>query len=427
MFAETRWGFKRTGYFRAKFLLESLQDLRFRLRDMGGDLIVRSGKPEEIIFGLARYHEVRSVYVQEEVCTEEQAAEDTMIAALASIDRHLEFFWGSTLLHIDDLPFPIEDLPAVFSDFRKATEGKSGPRKSPATPKHFKLIPDIPPGDIPSLEDLGFEERPREKKAVFPFMGGETNALLRLKSYLWEDDLLKTYKETRNGLLGADYSTKLSPWLALGCISPTTIYEEIKKYEERVVKNKSTYWLVFELLWRDYFRFIAFKEGRKIFQRGGIKGKRNKSSTDQQLFEKWKNGETGVPFIDANMRELNATGFMSNRGRQNVASFLINDLKLDWRMGAAWFESMLIDYDPASNYGNWNYIAGIGIDPREGRYFNPVKQAKRYDPNGDYVKYWLPQLTRVPTKFVHSPHELTPSEQQYLGWMLDRDYYSPIV
>ncbi len=422
MFADTRFGFRKTDYHRAKFLLESLQDLRFRLRDLGGDLVVRTGKPEEIIFGLAKYHQVRSVYVQEEVCPEEQMVEDKMEAALASINLNLYFFWGSTLYHLDDLPYSIDALPAVFSDFRKATEAKCTPR-APFQAQPFKLIPGIKPGEIPALHDLGFQQRAREKKAVLNFKGGETNALLRLKSYLWDDDLLKNYKETRNGLLGADYSSKLSPWLSLGCISPATIFQEVKKYEEQRVKNKSTYWLIFELLWRDYFRFVAFKEGPKLFQKGGIKGKVLKARQDPELFEKWCSGMTGVPFIDANMRELKFTGFMSNRGRQNVASFLVNDLKLDWRMGAAWFESQLVDYDPASNYGNWNYIAGIGNDPREGRYFHPVKQAKRYDPNGDYVKYWIPQLSRVPSAFIHEPHKLTASEQQFLGWQLDRDYW----
>lgn len=157
--------------------------------------------------------------------------------------------------------------------------------------------------------------------AVLQFKGGEHEAFDRLKHYLWKTDLLATYKETRNGLLGADYSSKFSPWLANGTLSPRKIYHEVKSYEEQRKKNNSTYWLIFELIWRDYFRFSAWRFGDKIFKAGGIQDKNRNWETNRKNFDKWANAETGIPFIDANMRELNHTGFMSNRGRQNVASF----------------------------------------------------------------------------------------------------------
>ncbi|MCS7074883.1 MAG: cryptochrome DASH, partial [Bacteroidia bacterium] len=118
-----------------------------------------------------------------------------------------------------------------------------------------------------------------------------------------------------------------------------------------------------------------------------------------EVFERWKNAQTGEPWIDANMEELRKTGFLSNRGRQNVASYLVNDLRQPWQWGAEYFEAMLIDYDVCSNWGNWNYIAGVGNDPREDRYFNPKTQAQRYDPDGTFIKLWLsanqvPQQTR---------------------------------
>jgi deoxyribodipyrimidine photo-lyase len=160
--------------------------------------------------------------------------------------------------------------------------------------------------------------------------------------------------------------------------------------------------LIFELIWRDYFKFIALKHGNGIFKLSGIKEETFEWSTDQQKFNAWAEAKTGIPFIDANMRELNSTGFMSNRGRQNVASFLVKELQLDWRMGAEYFESKLIDYDVASNYGNWMYIAGVGNDPRD-RYFNVILQAKRYDPKGKYVKLWLPELKELEASVVHHP------------------------
>ena len=145
------------------------------------------------------------------------------------------------------------------------------------------------------------------------------------------------------------------------------------------------------------------------------------------MFEKWARGETGVPFVDASMRELLHTGWMSNRSRQNVASFLVKDLHLDWRMGAEWFESLLLDHDVSSNYGNWNYSAGIGTDPRLDRKFNVVKQALDYDPDGEFVKLWLPELKDVPAEKVHFPWRLTDGELARYNVKLGQDYPRPVV
>jgi deoxyribodipyrimidine photo-lyase len=206
------------------------------------------------------------------------------------------------------------------------------------------------------------------------------------------------------------------------------VYDEIKKYEQQVVKNKSTYHLVFELLWREYFRLVARKYGERIFLKGGIKAKNelDMASNRKRTFKRWVNGETGVPFIDANMRELKATGFMSNRGRQNVASYLTKDLKINWVHGAMYFESQLIDYDVSSNWCNWNYVAGVGNDPRKDRYFDILSQASRYDAKGAYVKHWLPELANLPDNKIHEPHKLSQSEQQNYGVLLGQDYPKPI-
>ena len=205
--------------------------------------------------------------------------------------------------------------------------------------------------------------------------------------YFWETKKLSQYKETRNGLIGADYSSKFSAWLAQGCISVRSIYAEVEQYENEIEQNQSTYWLKFELLWRDFFLYTAMRYGNKIFLPGGIKDKDKDWAYQPKKVQQWIEGETGDRFVDANMKELKQTGFMSNRGRQNVASYLVHRLKQDWRVGAAWFESMLIDYDVNSNYGNWIYAAGVGNDPRD-RVFNTQKQAERYDEDGAYREMW---------------------------------------
>ncbi|MEL6987081.1 MAG: DASH family cryptochrome, partial [Bacteroidota bacterium] len=284
---------------------------------------------------------------------------------------------------------------------------------------------DILPGAIPTLDDFGIEAIEQDSRGM-QFAGGETNGIERLNHYIWETKKVKDYKQTRNELIGADYSTKFSPWLAQGCLSPKLIYHEVKKYEQEFSANDSTYWVFFELLWRDFFRLIGKKYENKIFQKGGIINRINLDATeDDKLFEAWSQGNTGVPFIDANMRELNRTGFMSNRGRQNVASFLIHQLGLNWQMGAYYFESLLLDYDPCSNYGNWNYLAGVGTDPREDRVFNTLSQAKRYDPHGTYVKHWIPELANLPDHLIHQPHLMSEVEQLQYQVKLGEDYPKP--
>jgi len=241
---------------------------------------------------------------------------------------------------------------------------------------------------IPNLNDLGFDDFQIDARSAFPYKGGETQALQRLQQYFWETKKLSYYKKTRNGLMGTDYSSKFSAWLANGSISARTIYHEVKKYEQTVQKNDSTYWLIFELIWRDFFKYISLKHQNKIFKLGGILNKDYVWKDDKQLINQWINGQTQEPFVNANMIELKKTGWMSNRGRQNVASFFAKEQELDWRIGAAYFESMLIDYDVHSNYGNWMYVAGVGNDPRD-RKFNIKLQAKRYDANQKFQKLWL--------------------------------------
>jgi deoxyribodipyrimidine photo-lyase len=234
------------------------------------------------------------------------------------------------------------------------------------------------------------EEVVPDSRASIIFNGGESEGKKRLDTYLFETQSISSYKETRNGLVGENYSSKFSAWLALGCLSARQIYHEIKRYEEEVGANESTYWLVFELLWRDYFRFMMKKHKHSFFMQQGIKAA-GKTIIEHNpiLFNNWINGKTGNDFIDANMLELKLTGFMSNRGRQNVASYLCHQLKLDWRWGAAYFEQQLIDYDVCSNWGNWAYLAGVGNDPRGSRVFNTEKQADEYDKNKLYRAMWL--------------------------------------
>ena len=178
---------------------------------------------------------------------------------------------------------------------------------------------------------------------------------------------------------------------------------------------------------------MCLKAGNTVFQARGIRGRQVIYKKDLELFRKWTNGKTGVPFVDANMREMAMTGWMSNRGRQNVASFLVKDLNLEWRLGAEWFESQLIDFDVCSNYGNWNYAAGIGNDPRQDRKFNIIKQGLDYDPSGDYVRMWVPELAKLSEEnnltkgVIHFPWKANITCLTKAGIQLGISYPNPVV
>jgi len=427
-FGQTRFGFAKTGNFRTQFLRESVADLRQSLRSIGSDLIICLGQPEQAIPKLVKQFQVTAVHYHAEATAEELAVEHSLRTALEQLHVPLHAFWGHTLYHPDDLPFDLQSIPELFTSFRKQIEKHSTVNPVLRSPQSLRPLPDgLDVGEIPTIEQLGGTTPTFDQRAVLRFKGGETEALARLDHYFWKADRLRVYKETRNGMLGADYSSKFSPWLALGCLSPRYVYEQVQNYESERVRNDSTYWLIFELLWRDYFRFICAKHGNKIFRASGMQGISIAWKQDWQRFNLWQNGLTGFPLVDANMRELAATGFMSNRGRQNVASFLTKNLGIDWRMGAEWFESLLIDYDVCSNWGNWNYTAGVGNDGRGFRFFNILKQSKDYDPDGKYVKHWLPELAQIPAHKVHEPWKLQSVEQKRFQVRLGVDYPQPIV
>lgn len=396
-FKDTGLGFKKMGQHRLEYLNTAVKDLKKSLKARGSDLYIAVGKPEEVLFELAKLIKSSWIFCLRERTYEEVLVQNRLEEKLWGIGQEMLFFRGKMLIHTADLPFPVPHTPDVFTQFRKEVEGLVPIREPFPTPDQMPPIPaflEVPSFDF-DFTTFGYDKiYQRDERSVIPTEASESEGLKRVEHYFFTTSAVSTYKETRNGLVGQDYSTKFSIFLSLGSLSPKYVYQRLKSYEQIHGSNESTYWVYFELLWRDFFRFQAKKHGNKIFQYGGILNKKRPYIEDSELFAAWCQGRTGVPFIDANMRELNATGFMSNRGRQNTASYLIHDLKLPWLWGAKYFEHQLIDYDPCSNYGNWGYIAGIGWDPRQDRHFNVLQQAKRYDPDGAYVRRWIPELNQ---------------------------------
>ena len=383
-------GLYKTGSHRTEFLLEALQDLDAQLRQLGSGLLLLQGDSLEQLPKLVRQYGVSKVYAKKEVAPEEKKRTTALEEELWKSNCPLETFSTSTLYHAVDLPFSIKDIPDVFTKFRTRLERDASVRAIFEAPVKIKS-PFIPPLILPSREQLCPLPLYVDERRALSFRGGETEGLKRLNYYFSESHAISRYKETRNEMIGPDYSSKFSAWLAIGCLSPREIYYAIKEYEAFSGANESTYWLYFELLWRDYFRFMMKKHRHKLFLSSGIKEELTADSVlqDPELFENWKEGKTGIEIVDACMIELKLTGYLSNRGRQLVASFFINDLKLDWRLGAQYFEQQLIDYDVCSNYGNWAYLAGVGNDPRGKRYFNQEAQSQTYDPKKEFRKLWL--------------------------------------
>ena len=375
-------GIRNIGEQRWRFLYESLQALDQCLQRYGHQLHLLAGNPLTLIPALCKQHHIRYIagsynsglneYRQWQRLTDQLGAEVLL--------AHQNTLWTS-----QQLPFSLHQLPKQFTPFRSQVE-ELAVHDPISLSERLNLCQPVQSPD----NTLNFEQLPQPclYHAHAPFTGGEDAGWQQLHQYLWKSRQIEYYKQTRNELDGWQNSSRLSPWLALGCLSPRQIWADIAQYETELCANESTAWLKFELLWRGVFYWSAHRLGADLYQPGGEKKKNLLTSFYAQRFRSWCEGSTPYPLVNACMRQLNATGFLSNRARQIVASALVNELSVSWQHGAAYFESQLLDYDPGSNYGNWQYIAGVGADPRGGRHFNLQKQQQEYDPEGIFIRKW---------------------------------------
>ncbi|KAK3336111.1 putative cryptochrome [Cercophora scortea] len=453
----------RCGPHRAKFLGESVWDVKQSLEAIGSGLAIRVGMVGDTVKSLLgglknETHKVGAVWMTGCEGTEEKRDEND-VASICKKDGVKFKVWTDEKYLIDDRDVNVEspeELPDIFTTYRKSAEPlREKPRAVLPTPEKGSLPPfpalsAIPsqttPFSIPETrEDLveslvkpvkaflpNIPPFPENATSAHPFEGGESVAQTRL-NHLVQSEGMKNYKDTRNGLIGTEFSTKLSAYLALGCVTSRQIHHILVGYEDGTNKafesvdgygggeNEGTKAIRFELLWRDYmrlchqkfkhklFRLEGFKSGADEYKEGDKKIKwkfpdTNKAPPTQEpdaariskILERFLDGTTGMGLIDASQRELIHTGYTSNRARQNVASFLAKHLGIDWRYGAEWYEMLLVDYDVSSNWANWQYVSGVGNDPRgELRIFNPVKQAFDYDKDGSYVRSWVPEVSKL--------------------------------
>lgn len=390
-------GFPRASLRRLGLLLDAIDSLRDAWHAKGSALYVLCGDPSQCVASLARELAVREVHTAPCLAYDEHQENDAVARVLDAYGIALRVHDETTMIAANDLPFPLEELPDVFSSFRRTVE-KGCSVRAPLPEPNIAELPEALRTEAsqrsdavltsPDYEAARAALRKVDPRAGFVCRGGRSQALARMHRWFWETDSIAQYKETRDGLIGEDFSSRLSPWLALGTLSPREVAAEIRRYERERVANESTYWLFFELLWRDYFHFWVRRWQGRAFRASGVLGRTPCGTQDEDVFASWCAGTTGEPFVDAGMRELHVTGQLSNRARQNVASWLARTAGIDWRLGAAWFESQLIDFDVGPNWGNWQYVAGVGNDPRN-RTFDVRAQADRYDPDGRYRALWV--------------------------------------
>lgn len=312
---------KKCGLLRTKFHLETVAEFRTKLTSLGSGLMVAHETPEEFIAKVVSQDKSvkTTVVYQQEVMDEERRVENALKKKLKEGGNSVDFvsIWGSTLHHIDDMPYdPVEYFPHIYGNFRKRGDGVKvravlpSPDKGTLPSISAKTVTDVEKkalSFLPSLDkDFGFskeelkEFEEKDKRACYNFVGGEDAGLKRSNEYISKRKAVGHYNDTRNHLIGADYSSKLSPWLAIGCLSVRQVYHQVKEFEKEVKKNESTGVYVDELYWRDFNRYWCMNHGNKVFSSYGIYDRTYYDwKTDQKVVQRWKDGMTGVPIIDA--------------------------------------------------------------------------------------------------------------------------------
>lgn len=378
------YGCSKLGPHRQRFLLESLTAIEVGLAGFGQSLLVVEGRPARQISALYQQFGIDQIYTARPLASDEQHELYLLRAALGAdairTFNQCELFDAEAHQHIvNNRGFPLS-----FTQFRK----RLGSPNIPAPVTIPERLPPTVPGCLPATDPMTAQlGKPIQRSDKPRFQGGETAARDHLEVY-FTSKAPASYKQTRNALGGEHSSSHLSPWLAMGCISVQAVAARLKQFEHHQGANASTDHLFMELLWREFFHAYSRHYGERLFHVGGIQGRLPLTSFYAQRFKMWCSGNTPWPLVNAAMHELSATGYISNRARQIVASCLVNELQCDWRAGAWWFQHQLVDHDVASNWGNWQYIAGVGADPRGGRHFDLKKQTQIFDPDGIYIAHW---------------------------------------
>jgi len=400
---------------RAHFLLGCLTELRAALRERGADLVVRRGPAERELAALAAETGAAQLHFASDVSPFATARDRRVVAAMdeagVEVVRHPGLFVADV-----NAPRTKDGRPfTVFSPFWRAWE-RLERREVHGAPRKLSLPGGVRVGEIPSLAQLDLEDDLHD-----PFPPGEKAA--RERMHVWIGGGLARYADRHDLLEGG--TSELSPYLHFGCISP-------RELEQRALdagSGKGPAAFVRQLCWRDFYAHVLLNHPRNALHahQGGMDAL--EWEDDDDAFAAWCEGRTGYPVVDAGMRQLRTRGWMHNRARLIVASFLTKDLHIDWRRGEAHFMRYLLCGDEAQNNGNWQWISSVGVDPAPyfRRMYNPIIQQQRHDPDGAYVRRWVPELGAVPLERLAEPWRMSDGEQEAASCVIGRDYPAPIV
>jgi deoxyribodipyrimidine photo-lyase len=400
---------------RTAFMLGCLRQLDAALRERGGRLVVRHGRPEREVPALAREVGARSVHWTGDVSPWARTRDQAVIDALAAARVAAHPSAGACV--VDD-PARIRTKQGkpytVFSSFARAwtqTERREGVR----APHELRLPSRLRAGRLPTLADLSLSH-----DGELAFTPGEEPGRRALLRFLRTG--LDDYEQRRDRPAGG--SSRLSPYLRWGCVSPLELDARVAARSgegARAYRN--------ELAWRDFYAAVLVHFPFVVRHEFQARYRDLEWSGPGPALDAWREGRTGYPLVDAGMRQLLHEGWMHNRVRMVVGSFLTKDMHLDWRLGEAWFMERLLDGDMAANNGGWQWIASVGTDPAPyfQRLFNPVTQQRRFDPDGAYVRRWVPELRDVPSARLAMPWTMSDGEQETAGCAIGRDYPAPIV
>lgn len=430
----------RTAAARVVFLLESLRELDAQLRERGSRLIIRRGRPAEVLPELAATAGAGALYYNRDYTPFARERDRAVARALGADGVTTRSFHDAAIVEPHELLTKSGRPYTVYTPYSRqwrahVEDGRAGPVGAPT---ELGSVPEaIASPPLPSADGLGFGT----DQQLPP--GGETAGRKRLATFLeLHNDLgVRGYGEQRN-LMALPATSRLSPYLHFGCVAARTCLGdalrllddqrlEIGELEpQSAIPNlqSSVESWIGELAWRDFYTHILFHFPHVL--RGAFKREYDGLpwENDERLFAAWREGRTGYPVVDAAMRQLRLEGWMHNRARMIVGSFLVKDLLIDWRWGERYFLQQLVDGDHAANNGGWQWVAGTGTDAQPYfRIFNPVSQGERFDPEGAYVRRYVPELAPVPTRYIHAPWTMPPEQQRQCGVHIGRDYPPPIV
>jgi deoxyribodipyrimidine photo-lyase len=404
---------------RMDFLWQNLRSLNVELRRRGSYLIVRHGDPTLVLGALLEETGADTVYAEEDYSPFARQRDNGVKQALPLL------LTGGVTVHAPGLVLKRDGAPyTVFTPFSRAWKALPLPNANALLPAPERL--NTPVG----VDSMALPEA--EPDTASPFAPGELEACRRLRQFVSEGNSapVYSYADARDRM-DQDGTSQLSPYLRFGVISARAVVvgalEAAASASHPSARAGAEAWLN-ELIWREFYVHILahFPQVRLQAFKSELQSVRWRNRAED--FAAWKAGVTGYPVVDAAMRQLQGCGWMHNRGRMIAASFLVKDLLVDWRWGEAWFMRHLLDGDPASNNGGWQWTAGTGTDAAPYfRVFNPILQGRKFDPRGVFVRRWVPELAEVPDEFVHTPWKMTESEQQRSGCLIGKDYPMPVV